>query len=85
MKTRVISALVGLLLLGAVLCLFETAVLDVAIAALSVMAVYEMINAVGLSKNKTFTAVSALFGAFSQLRFSRQWVPLQVSLNLFSE
>ncbi|MBQ5666574.1 MAG: phosphatidate cytidylyltransferase, partial [Oscillospiraceae bacterium] len=64
MKTRVISALVGLLLLGAVLCLFETAVLDVAIAALSVMAVYEMINAVGLSKNKIFTAVCALFGAF---------------------
>lgn len=69
MKTRVISALVGLLLLGAVLCLFETAVLDVAIAALSVMAVYEMINAVGLSKNKIFTAVCALFGAFFSTSF----------------
>lgn len=63
MKTRVISALVGLLLLGAVLCLFETAVLDVAIAALSVMAVYEMINAIGLSKNKIFTGVCAAFAA----------------------
>ncbi len=64
MKTRIISALVGLILLGAVLCLFETAVLDIAVAALSVMAVYEMINVVGLSKNKTFTAFCAMFAAF---------------------
>jgi phosphatidate cytidylyltransferase len=59
----VLSALVGLVLLGAVLYLFETAVLDVAIAALSVMAVYEMINAIGLSKNKIFTGVCAAFAA----------------------
>lgn len=64
MKTRIISALVGLVLLGAVLCLFETAVLDIAVAALSVMAVYEMINAAGLSKNKIFTGVCAVFAAF---------------------
>ena len=63
MKTRIISALVGLVLLGAVLFLFETAVLDVAVAALSVMGVYEMINAIGLSKNKIFTGVCAVFAA----------------------
>lgn len=51
-------------LLVAVLYLFETAVLDIVVAALSVMAVYEMINAVGLLKNKGFTAVCALFAAF---------------------
>lgn len=51
-------------LLIAVLLLFETAMLDIAVAALSVMAVYEMINAVGLSKNKTFTAVCVAFAAF---------------------
>lgn len=64
MKTRIISAMVGLVILVAVLCLFETAVLDVAVAALSVMAVYEMINAVGLSKKKAFTGFCAVFAAF---------------------
>ena len=69
MKTRIISALVGLVLLGAVLFLFETVVLDVAVAALSVMAVYEMINAIGLSKNKIFTGVCTVFAAFFSTGF----------------
>ncbi len=59
-----ISAVAGLVLLAAVLCLFNTVVLDIAVAVLSVMAVYEMINAVGLSKNRTFLAVCAAFAAF---------------------
>lgn len=63
MKTRIISALVGLVLLVAVLCLLETAVLDIAVTALSVIAVYEMIKAVGLSEKKAFTAVCAAFAA----------------------
>ncbi len=63
MKTRIISALVGLVLLVAVLCLFETVALDIAVAALSVVAVYEMINAVGLSKNRGFTLVCIAFAA----------------------
>ena len=54
----------GLALLGAVLLLFETAVLDIAVAVLSVMAVYEMINAAGLSENKIFAAACAGFAAF---------------------
>ena len=69
MKTRVISALVGLVILGAVLCLFETAVLDFAVAALSVVAVYEMVSAVGLSKNKIFTAICAIFAALFSTSF----------------
>lgn len=69
MKTRIISALVGLVLLGAVLFLFETAVLDVAVAALSVMGVYEMINAIGLSKNKIFTGVCTVFAALFSSSF----------------
>ena len=69
MKTRIFSALAGLVLLGVVLCLFETAVLDVAVAALSVMAVYEMLNAVGISKDKTFTGFCLLFAAFFSTTF----------------
>ena len=69
MKTRIISALVGLVLLGAVLFLFETAVLDIAVAALSVMAVYEMLNAIGISENKIFTGVCAVFAALFSTSF----------------
>lgn len=71
MKTRIISALVGLVLLGAVLFLFETAVLDVAVALLSMVAVGEMINAVGLLKsNKRFALVCVVFaGLFSTSYF----------------
>lgn len=64
MKTRIISAVVGLAIFAVVLFLFETAVLDIAVTALSVIAVYEMINAVGLTKNKSFTAVCLAFAAF---------------------
>ena len=64
MKIRVISAFVALGILGVVLCLFETFVLDIAVAILSVFAVYEMIRAVGLNENKKFTAVCAVFAAF---------------------
>ncbi len=69
MKTRVISAMVGLVLLGAVLCFFETAVLDIAIVALSVIAVYEMINAAGIWKNKKFSGVCLVFAAFFSTEF----------------
>ena len=81
MKTRIISALAGLVLLGAVLWLFETAVLDVAVAALSVIAVYEMINAVGLTKNKGLTAVCLMFGAL----FSTEYYRLFDSVSGFTE
>ncbi len=81
MKTRVISALVGLVLLGAVLCLFETAVLDIAVAALSVMAVYEMINAAGLSKKRIFTGVCVVFAGF----FSTAYYQTFASLSGFVE
>ncbi len=64
MKIRIISAFAGLVLLIGVLFLFETAVLDVVVTALSVIAVYEMINAAGLSKSRPFSAVCAGFAAF---------------------
>ncbi len=64
MKTRIISAIVGLVLLAVVVCFFETIVLDIAVMALSAIAVYEMVNAVGLSKDRAFMAICVAFGAF---------------------
>lgn len=71
MKTRIISAAVGLVLLGAVLCFFETAALDVAVALLSAIAIHEFVNAAGLSKHKLLEAACLIFGvAFSTVYFN---------------
>lgn len=71
MKTRIISSVVGVILLGIVVCFFNTIVLDSCVALLSVIAAYEMIHCVGLSKNKTFLFVCLLFSAlFSSLYFN---------------
>ena len=76
-----ISAFAGLALFGVVLLLFETVVLDVVVAALSVMAVYEMINAAGLVKNKTFAGVCVAFAAF----FSTMYFQTLASISGFVE
>ncbi|MGN0629188.1 MAG: phosphatidate cytidylyltransferase [Oscillospiraceae bacterium] len=71
MKIRIISAAVGLILLAAVICFFETPVLDIAVALLSVIAVHELIHAAGLSKKMLFEAVCLIFAAaFSSAYFS---------------
>ncbi len=71
MKTRVISAIVGLALLAVVLYFFETAVLDVAVMFLSVVAVHELIHAAGLSEKRLFEAVCLVFAAvFSSVFFN---------------
>ena len=59
MKQRVISAFFGIILLVLVL-LGNQCVFDSVVTILSAMAIYEVINAVGLSKNKKMTAVSVL-------------------------
>lgn len=71
MKTRVITAAVGLSVLAVVLYFFETPVLDVTVALLSGIAVYEMLNAAGLTKMRLFEAVCIVFGAlFSTVFFN---------------
>ena len=71
LKTRIISAAVGLVLLVAVLYFFETPVLDVAVALLSVVAVHELIHASPLKEKKLFEGVCLLFAAaFSTVYFN---------------
>lgn len=71
MKTRVITAAVGLSILAVVLYFFETPVLDITVAVLSGIAVYEMLNAAGLSKMRLFEAVCIVFGMlFSTVFFN---------------
>lgn len=61
MKIRVISSLVGIAILVAVLSLFETIVLNIAIALLSVIAVFELLSACGCTKHKAFSAIVLAF------------------------
>lgn len=59
MKQRVISAFFGIIVLVLVL-LGNQYVFDTVVTLISAMAIYEVLNAVGLSKNKMMTAISAL-------------------------
>ena len=71
MKTRIISAAVGLALLGIVMYFFNTPVLDVAVALLSAVSVHEFVHAAGLSEHKLLETVCLIFGvAFSTIYFN---------------
>lgn len=58
MKTRVISALVGLVILAAVLALIGTSAFNLCIAALSAAALFEMLRATRCLKNRTLAGLS---------------------------
>ncbi len=59
MKQRVISAFFGIIVLVLVL-LGNQYVFDVVVTLVSAMAIYEVLNAIGLGKNKKMTAISVL-------------------------
>jgi len=59
MKQRVISAFFGIIVLVLVL-LGNQLLFDIVVTLISAMAIYEVLNAVGLAKNKKMTAISAL-------------------------
>lgn len=59
MKQRVISAFFGIIVLVLVL-LGNQLIFDIVVTLISSMAVYEVLNAIGLCKNKRMTAISVL-------------------------
>ena len=61
MKIRVISAVAGLVILAIVFSLFETVVLNIAVAVIIVMALYELIHAAGQERLPT-SYVAMAFG-----------------------
>lgn len=64
MKTRVISSIVGIGILAAVLCFYETPVFWMAICIISVLAVYELLSSTKLVTNRFVLIWSMLFAAF---------------------
>ncbi len=64
MKTRIISAAAGLVLLAVVFFFFDTAVFNVAVTAVTVLAVYEVLMATKYVENKVLATICLLFAAF---------------------
>lgn len=72
MAKRIISAFVGLIILGVILAFFNTIIFNIAIAIISVIATYELLLATKYFSNKPVAIVSLLFVAtvpFLQTKF----------------
>lgn len=63
MKTRIITAGIGLLLLGVVLFFFQTVVFNLAIAFVCILAVYELLYCTGYVKHKGLVAIGGILAA----------------------
>ncbi len=64
MKTRIITAVVGIAVLIAVMCLFDTLLFDLVIAALTLLAMHEAWQAVGFQKNDWYSSGAAVRPGF---------------------
>lgn len=64
MKQRIISSMVGLLVLVVALCLFDTLVVNCLAAAICAIAVLELLSAAKITKYRLLSAVSVAFSAF---------------------
>ncbi len=62
MKTRIVSALVGLVVLGAILFFYNTIVVNIAISILILIAVDELLSATGIKKNLGLSLVAFFLG-----------------------
>ena len=60
MKTRILSALVGLLLLAVVFAFLDSSLLNIIIALICLVAVYELLNATGCLQFKGITVLSMM-------------------------
>ena len=62
-KTRIISAAVGIVVLAVVLSFFETPVLNVAIMLLALLAMHEFLAATKINRNKLLSVLSYIIAA----------------------
>ena len=82
MKTRVITAVVGLALLGIVLAFFDTALFDLVLSAVCLIAIHEVFSAMGFGKKQWYLyAVAVPFTLLIMLTTSPavRWLVLPVS------
>jgi phosphatidate cytidylyltransferase len=75
-KTRVLSAAVGIVVLIVVLSFFRTPVLNVAVMVIALIAMYEFLTATRINRNKLLSAMAYLVAA------AFPFVPMQKEMNL---
>lgn len=88
MKVRIISAAVGLVILGFVLAFFDTALLNAAVAMISALSVYELLNATNKERPKFPEFMCVLMAAaipFSPMPVFRGFLPLCAYILVFIE
>ena len=73
MKVRIISSMIGLVLLFVVFVFFDTVLTNLVIAFICALAVYELLAATGCTRDKLVAALSIAFAAVIPL-FSVQWI-----------
>ena len=73
MKVRIISSMIGLVLLFVVFVFFDTVLTNLVIAFICALAVYELLAATGCTGDKLVAALSIAFAAVIPL-FSVQWI-----------
>ena len=86
MKTRIISALVGLVVLFVVIMHFDTIFLNFAVAAVIVIAIDELLGASKLKDNRPICIVAYLFGAvlpFLKINMFEDKIPLIIFAFVF--
>ena len=62
MKQRIVTAAVGLTIFFAVLALYHTVFLNISVAVIIFLALYEMFHVTGVWENKVLSTVCLLFG-----------------------
>ena len=63
MRQRILTAVIGLSILAAVLCFFDTPVVNVAVSFLSALAVYEVVEAAGCTRPRSVLLLYVAFAA----------------------
>ena len=79
MKIRVISSLIGLVVLVWILLLFNTIVLNIAVSLISLIAVFELLVATGCHKHRILFLLSMTFSALVPF-FSVHFIAENLSL-----
>ena len=77
MKQRIVTAAVGLTIFFAVLALYHTVFLNISVAVIIFLALYEMFHVTGVWENKVLSTVCLLFGCalpFLNAAQTRSWL-----------
>ena len=77
MKQRIVTAAVGLTIFFAVLALYHTVFLNISVAVIIFLALYEMFHVTGVWENKVLSTVCLLFGCalpFLNAEQTRSWL-----------